>query len=59
MIIIPIVCSDRKVQAFIAEQMMLSPYSVPEFQRTPVELIEEAAARFGGRRCRDLAFWIH
>jgi hypothetical protein len=59
MIVVPIVCSDKAVQRFIAQMMMLSPYSVPSFQMTAGGLIDAAVARFGDRRCHDLAFWLH
>jgi hypothetical protein len=59
MMIIPVVCNDPEVQAFIEEEMLIGPYSVPEFQKTPDELIEAAVERFGNRRCEDIAIWIH
>ena len=52
-------CSDREVQAFIAEQMNIGPYSQPEFTKTASELFAAARAKFGDLRCDDLIIYFH
>ena len=57
---VPIVCSDREVQAFIAEEMMaLGPYSNAECTKTARQLFQAARDRFGDHRCLDLELPVH
>jgi hypothetical protein len=57
---VPIVCSDREVQAFIeAEMLSLGPYSQPEFAMTARQLFQAARDRFGDHRCLDLELPVH
>jgi hypothetical protein len=58
MIIIP-PCRDPEVRERIEEYMLIGPYSQPEFQKTPGELIDALVAEFGERRTADVAIWIH
>jgi hypothetical protein len=59
MMVFPIVCSNRKVQAFIEAELAHNPYAVARFAKTAEDLICEAVERLGGWQCRDLGFWIH
>jgi hypothetical protein len=57
---VPIVCSDPEVQAFIAEEMMaLGPYSQPQFTKSARQLLQAARDRFGDYRCLDFIIYEH
>ena len=57
---VPIVCSDRAVQQFIAEEMLsIGPYSNAECTKTARQLFQAARDRFGDYRCLDLELPVH
>lgn len=58
--IIPVkYCSNPAVQAFVEEEMMMGPYSVPQCTKTARELFMAARSRFGDFACMDLTIYGH
>jgi hypothetical protein len=58
--IIPVkYCSNPAVQAFVEEEMMMGPYSVPQCTKTAREVFQAARSRFGDYACMDLVIHGH
>jgi hypothetical protein len=57
---VPVCCSDREVQAYVAAEMLsLGPYSNAECTKTARQLFQAARDRFGDHRCLDLELPVH
>jgi hypothetical protein len=55
---VPIVCSDREVQRFVEQEMMMGPYS-KGVTKTARQIFQEARDRFGDHRLLDFELPIH